>query len=105
MAIQITGTFTTNEGFEVTNPFCFINQYFVGTENWANLQYYKSKEQYQNGSSPLNLDIFPYRVSTSVTNAVFWGDSGSVMNYIHNEITSSIENVAGIGSCTIDKNI
>ena len=103
MAIQITGTFTTDEGFEVINPFCFINQYFVGTSNWANLSYYKSKEQFQSGSMQLNINTFPSRVSTSVTNAVFWGNSGSLMDYVHNEVTSSIENASGVGSCTIDK--
>jgi hypothetical protein len=42
MAIQISATITTNEGFVVDSAFAFLNIYLLN-DNWVNISYYKSE--------------------------------------------------------------
>lgn len=100
MAIQINATITTDEGFEVVNPWAWVDQYLIST-NWANLQYYKSKSDFQAGYQPLNVQNLPGNVSTELTNADFW--SATLAEDFHNKCISAIEQVTGPGTCTIDK--
>jgi hypothetical protein len=44
MALNINTTITTDEGFEVSNAFAYLNIYILApTSNWVNVSYYKSK--------------------------------------------------------------
>ena len=100
MAIQINATLTTNEGFEVQNPYCWVDQYLISS-NWANLQYYKSKADFQAGFQPLNITSLPARVSTDLTNAEFWGNN--LAEVFTQRCIDEIEAVTGANTCTIDK--
>ena len=88
MAININATLTTDEGFEVTNPWAYVDIYLIG-DNWANVRYYKSKSDYQQGFQPLNINTLPSRVSTDIDNSKFWGtqladDCGNCCNRTDN---------------------
>lgn len=100
MAIQINATITTDEGFEVVNPWAWVDQYLINS-NWANLTYYKSKADFQAGYQPLNVSSLPYNAATKLTNAEFWG--ATLAEDFHNKCISAIEKVTGPGTCTIDK--
>ena len=100
MAIQINATITTDEGFEVVNPWAWVDQYLINT-NWANLQYYKSKSDFQAGYQPLNVQNLPGNVSTELTNAEFWGNN--LAEVFTQKCVNAIEDVLGPGTCTIDK--
>lgn len=100
MAIQINTTITTDEGFEVVNPWAWVDQYLISI-NWANVQYYKSKADFQQGKTPLNISTLPSNVSTDITNAEFWGST--LAEDFHNKCIEAIEKVTGADTCTIDK--
>jgi len=100
MAIQINTTITTDEGFEVVNPWAWLDQYFVSI-NWANLQYYKSKADFKAGKTPLNISSLPTNVQTDITNAEFWGNS--LAETFTQKCIDAIEAVTGPDTCTIDK--
>ena len=100
MAIQINATITTDEGFEVVNPWAWVDQYLIST-NWANLQYYKSKADFQAGYQPLNVQNLPGNVSTELTNAEFWGNN--LAEVFTQKCVNAIEDVLGPNTCTIDK--
>ena len=100
MAIQINTTITTNEGFEVVNPWAWIDQYLISI-NWANIQYYKSKADFQQGKQALNISNLPSQVQTDLTNAEFWGNS--LAETFTQKCIDAIEAVTGPDTCTIDK--
>lgn len=100
MAIQINATLITDEGFEVQNPYCWVDQYLLNS-NWANLRYYKSKEDFAAGFSALNIITMPAMVETGVTNAEFWGDD--LATVFTQKCVDAIEAVLGPDTCTIDK--
>ena len=100
MAININATLTTDEGFEVTNPWAYVDIYLIG-DNWANVRYYKSKSDYQQGFQPLNINSLPSRVSTDIDNSKFWGTQ--LADDCTNSVIAVIEQTTGAGTCTIDK--
>lgn len=100
MAIQINTTISTDEGFEVTNPWAWVDQFLLNG-NWANIQYYKSKTDFQQGKTPLNISSLPSQVQTDITGAEFWGTE--LAETFHNKCISAIEAVTGPDTCTIDK--
>jgi len=97
--ININANLTTDEGFEVTSAWAFIDIYLLA-DNWANVRYYKSKDAYQAGMNPLNVNSLPSRVSTDLTNESFWGST--LATDIHNSVIAKIEEVTGEGTCSID---
>ena len=100
MAINITATLTTDEGFEVTNPWAYVDLFLLA-DNWANVRYYKSKTDYQAGVQPLNVAALPSRVSTEIDNAIFWGTD--LAGIATTQVCVAIEAIIGTGTCTIDK--
>ena len=64
MAISVNATVTTEEGFEVTNLYGWVDTYVLQS-NWANMSYYKSKQDFIDGKSPLNVASLPSRVATT----------------------------------------
>jgi hypothetical protein len=66
MALSINTSLTTAEGFEVTSAFAFLNIYLIH-DNWVNISYFKSQEDWVAGKQSLNLPTLPSRVSTNLT--------------------------------------
>lgn len=100
MALQINTTITTDEGFEVTNAFGYLNIFILAPEsNWVNLSYFKSKEDWIAGKAPLNVNTLPNQVQTELTDQEFWGQY--VIMLIHERCQASIEAVTGSGTVTI----
>jgi hypothetical protein len=97
MAIQITATITTNEGFVVDSAFAFLNIYLLN-DNWVNISYYKSENDWKAGLQSLNVNL-PSRVSTDLTLAEFWGNG--LVTLIHNKCIAQIEETTGAGTCEI----
>jgi len=101
MALNINATITTDEGFEVTSAFGYLNIYILAPEsNWTNVSYYKSKADWEANKQPLNVSTLPSNVQTELTNTEFWGDT--LATTIHNKAIEKIEEVTGAGTCTID---
>jgi hypothetical protein len=98
MALQINVPVTTDEGFEITNPFGYLNIYILNS-NWANISYYKSYQDFISGKSQLNINTLPNQVQTNLTSQEFWGDNLAML--IHEKSVIEIEKVLGIGSVTI----
>jgi len=98
--ININANLTTDEGFEVTSAWAFIDVFLLA-DNWANVRYYKSKSDYQAGKNPLNVNSLPSRVSTEITNESFWGTT--LATDIHNSVIAAVEEVTGADTCSIDK--
>jgi hypothetical protein len=100
MAIQINTTITTDEGFEVSNAFGYLNIYILAPQsNWVNLNYYKSEQDWIDGKSPLNVSMLPNQVQTQLTTAEFWGNELAFI--IHQKCQMEIETITGIGVVTI----
>ena len=100
MAININTTVTTDEGFEVSNIFAYLNIYILSPEsNWVNVSYFKSQEDWTNGKQPLNTSELPNQVQTELTSEEFWGDGLATL--IHNKCKSKIEEVTGDDTTTI----
>ena len=100
MAIKINTPLTTDEGFEVSNAFGYLNIYILApSSNWVNLNYYKSEEDFIAGKSPLNINTIPSQVQTELTNAEFWGSSLALT--ITNKCVAAIEAVTGAGTVEI----
>lgn len=94
MALQINTTITTDEGFEVSNAFGYLNIFILAPQsNWVNLNYYKSEQDWQAGKAPLNISMLPNQVQTELTQEEFWGESLATL--IHNKCLSKIEEVLG----------
>ena len=99
MAIQINTTITTDEGFEVSNAFGYLNIYILAPQsNWVNLNYYKSEQDWIDGKAPLNVSMLPKQVQTELTTQEF---CGQVAMIIHEKCVSKIEDVVGEGNVTI----
>ena len=76
MALQINTTITTDEGFEVTNAFGYLNIFILAPEsNWVNLSYFKSEADWIAGKAPLNVNTLPNQVQTELTSQEFWGSN------------------------------
>jgi hypothetical protein len=100
MAIQINTTITTDEGFEVSNAFGYLNIYILAPQsNWVNLNYYKSEQDWIDGKSPLNVSMLPNQVQTELTTAEFWGNQLALI--IHQKCQMEIETITGLGVVTI----
>jgi hypothetical protein len=101
MAIQITNsTLKTQEGFDVKDPWIFVDQHMTGS-TFATFQYYKSKQDYLDGNRQLNVAKLPNSVVMELTNSQFWGES--LAEDFHKKCIDEIEKVTGIGTCVIDK--
>jgi hypothetical protein len=102
MAIKINAQLTTDEGFEVSNAFGYLNIYILApNSNWVNLNYYKSEEDFIAGKSPLNVSAIPSQVQTELTNAEFWGTA--LATVITEKCVLAIEAVTGSGTVEIIK--
>jgi hypothetical protein len=100
MALSINTTITTNEGFEVSNAFSYLNIYILDPQsNWVNISYYKSEQDWIEGKSPLNVSTLPNQVQTELTTQDFWGNELALL--IHNKCKSAIEEVTGAETVTI----
>jgi hypothetical protein len=100
MALSINTTITTDEGFEVSNAFGYLNIYILAPQsNWVNLSYYKSESDWIEGKSPLNVSTLPNQVQTELTTQEFW--SATLALTIHEKCKTQIENVTGLNTVTI----
>ena len=100
MALQINTTITTDEGFEVSNAFGYLNIFILAPQsNWVNLSYFKSAEDWQSGKAPLNVNSLPNQVQTELTTAEFWGDNLALL--IHEKCKAKIEETTGENTVTI----
>ena len=100
MALQINTTITTDEGFEVSNAFGYLNIFILApNSNWVNLSYFKSAEDWQSGKAPLNVNSLPNQVQTELTTSEFWGDNLALL--IHEKCKAKIEETTGENSVTI----
>lgn len=101
MALNINATITTDEGFEVTSAFGYLNIYILAPDsNWTNVSYYKSKADWEANKQPLNVSILPSNVQTELTNTEFWGST--LATTIHEKAIEKIEEVTGADTVTID---
>jgi hypothetical protein len=99
MALNINTTITTDEGFEVSNAFGYLNIYILApNSNWVNLNYYKSEQDWIDGKAPLNVSALPNQVQTELTTIEFWG---SVTMIIHEKCKDKIQEVTGENTVTI----
>ena len=74
MALQINTTITTDEGFEVSNAFGYLNIYILAPQsNWVNLSYFKSEADWIDGKSPLNVSSLPNVVQTELKSTIVTG--------------------------------
>jgi hypothetical protein len=100
MALSINTTITTDEGFDVTDAFGYLNIFILApNSNWVNLSYFKSEADWLAGKSPLNISSLPNQVQTELTSEEFWGTS--LANLIHEKCKSKIEEVTGENSVSI----
>lgn len=100
MALQINTTITTDEGFEVSNAFGYLNIFILAPQsNWVNLSYFKSAEDWQSGKAPLNVNTLPNNVQTELTTSEFWGDNLALL--IHEKCKAKIEETTGENTVTI----
>lgn len=100
MALSINTTITTDEGFEVTDAFGYLNIYILApNSNWVNLNYYKSEADWVSGKSPLNVSTLPNQVQTELTSEEFW--STTLATTIHQKCQTAIELITGVGTVTI----
>ena len=94
MALQINTTITTDEGFEVTNAFGYLNIFILSpNSNWVNLSYFKSEQDWLEGKAPLNVNTLPNQVQTELNSVEFWGSNLALL--IHEKCQTSIEAVTG----------
>ena len=101
MALNINTTITTDEGFEVSSAFAYLNIYILApTSNWVNVSYYKSKADWETGKSPLNVNTLPSNVQTELSSSELWGTE--LATIIHEKCITAIEVVTGVGTVTID---
>lgn len=90
MALQINTTITTDEGFEVSNAFGYLNIFILApNSNWVNLSYFKSEQDWIDGKAPLNVNSLPNQVQTELTTSEFWGDNLALL--IHEKCKAKIE--------------
>ena len=100
MALQINTTITTDEGFEVSNAFGYLNIFILApNSNWVNLSYFKSEQDWIDGKAPLNVNSLPNQVQTELTTSEFWGDNLALL--IHEKCKSKIEETTGENTVTI----
>ena len=100
MALSINTTITTDEGFEVSNAFGYLNIFILAPQsNWVNLSYFKSEEDWVSGKSPLNVSSLPNQVQTELTSEEFW--STTLATTIHEKCQTEIEAITGAGTVTI----
>jgi len=95
--LKINTTITTQEGFQVQGAFGYLD-IFILADNWVNLRYYKSEQDYIDGKAPLNTDL-PSRVSSDLTAEEFWGTS--LANTIHEKCKVAIEEITGANTVQI----
>lgn len=94
MALKINTTITTDEGFEVSNAFGYLNIFIQSPgSNWVNLSYFKSEQDWLDGKQPLNVSDLPSNVQTELTSDEFW--SNSLALTIHNKCLVKIEEITG----------
>ena len=100
MALKINTTVTTDEGFEVSNAFGYLNIFILAPEsNWVNISYFKSEQDWKDGKQPLNVSELPSQVQTELTSEEFWGNALATL--IHDKCKSKIEEVTGDNTTTI----
>lgn len=101
MALNINTTVTTDEGFEVSNAFAYLNIFIQSPgSNWVNISYFKSEQDWNDGKQPLNISDLPSNVQTELTGAEFWSDK--LATIIHEKCIVKIEEVTGADTVTIN---
>ena len=101
MAIQINTTVQTSDGFEV-QPFCFLDIQLYQPFSRALLTYYKDKQSYIDGKSPVNVPL-PSLAEVELTSGEFFGPNLAMI--IHEKSVELIEQQTGPGTCVIVENI
>ena len=102
MALNINTTITTDEGFEVSNAFAYLNIYILApTSNWVNVSYFKSKEDWETGKAPLNVNTLPSNVQTELSEEEFWGSE--LATVFHEKCIAAIVAITGEETVTINK--
>lgn len=100
MAIQITKTFETCDGFEVSGLFTFVEIFLTNGRPQANLSYYKNESAYLSGKGGICVtQRLPFSVSLDVSAQDFWGTE--LATNIHNQCIAEIEKIIGAGTCAI----
>ena len=100
MALKINTTITTDEGFEVSNAFGYLNIFILAPQsNWVNLSYFKSEQDWIDGKAPLNVSSLPNQVQTELTNEEFKGQYLAIL--IHEKCVAKIEEQTGPNSVSI----
>ena len=100
MALKINTTVTTDEGFEVSNAFGYLNIFILAPEsNWVNISYFKSEQDWKDGKQPLNVSELPSQVQTELTSEEFWGNALATL--IHDKCKSKIEEVTGANTISV----
>jgi hypothetical protein len=100
MAIQITKTFETCDGFEVSGLFTFLEVFLTSNRPSANLSYYKSEDAWKAGKGGLCVTArLPFRVDLEISATDFWGTE--LATKIHNQCIVEIEKIIGAGTCAI----
>jgi hypothetical protein len=101
MAIQINTNVETADGF-IVQPFCYL-YIQIYDPNFSNcvLQYYKSKDDFISGKSPVNIPSLINCFNAEITLSEFWGTE--LATVFHNKAIALIEETTGPGTCIIDR--
>lgn len=91
--LQIKKTLVTHQGFEVKDPVCFLEFYFLGRIQFINFFYYKSKEDCHEGAPQLIFPELPGKIDLKISSADFFED-GLITN-LHNICKNEIEAITG----------
>lgn len=102
MAIQINADVITSDGF-VVRPFAFLSIQLYEPFSRSLISYYKDKEGFKAGASPLNIPSLPSLANCDLTSAEFWGSELATL--LTNAAIAEIETVTGQGTCVIVQSV
>jgi hypothetical protein len=87
MALNIQGTFETNEGLQVTDLFAFLFFSFDRYRTGISVQYFKSLDAFNSGKDYINVSL-PKQFTLNVTPDEFI--NGNVVLMGHNQVIAAI---------------
>ncbi len=87
MALKLNGTFTTDQGLEVTDPFGFIHFSFSHTQ-MAVVQFFASNQALIDGKAALNLSGIPSNFTFDYSSTDFF--TTNIVQRIHEDIRTEI---------------
>lgn len=102
MAIQINADVTTSEGF-VVRPFAFLSIQLYEPFSRSLISYYKDKDAFKAGASPLAIPSLPTLANCELTSEQFWGTELATL--LTNAALAEIEQVTGQGTCVVVQNL